>query len=69
MLSKTFSQLCIEEHKELSFIGICYNIHEGKRHAPIYKIDIRYSALIIDRLFAVYPRTALFLFEELVGLL
>lgn len=69
MLSKTFSQLCVETHNQLAFTGICYNIHEGKRHLPFYKIDIRYSALVIDRLFAVYPKTALFLFEQLVGLL
>jgi hypothetical protein len=62
MLSRTFSQLCRETHEELSFIGICYNIHEGKRHTPFYKIDIRYSALIIDRLFGTYPKSGLFLF-------
>lgn len=69
MLSKTFSQLCAETHKDLTFIGICYNIHEGKRHLPYYKIDIRYSPLIIDRFLGIYPKTGLFLFEELVGLL
>jgi hypothetical protein len=69
MLSKTFSQLCVEEHKDLSFIGFCYNVHEGKRHNAAYKVDIRYSALLIDRLLGIYPKTALFLFEELVGLI
>lgn len=62
MVSRTFSQFCVEAHEELGFIGICYNNYEGKRHIPFYKIDIRYSALIIDRLFGTYPKTALFLF-------
>ena len=44
-------------------------MHEGKRHNARHRIDIRYSALLIHRLFPVYPSTALFLFEDLFGLI
>lgn len=68
-MSRTWSQLCVERHDNIEYIGLCYNIHEGKRHKPVYKIDIRYSSLIIDRIFGVYPKTAIFLFEELIRIL